>query len=228
MTLEKLGIEIIWFDSLGAKSSSISITTSRGLVVVDPGAAKMQPSYPLPLQEKLRIRSQAVEEIMYRVEKSTAIIVTHYHYDHHVLPSDRDVKNPRLFLGKLWILKNPNMYINESQWHRARKFINEMLNLIDGNLYESLLEKPQMHEFEDTAEILEEALSKDFGDYNTRRRELLAKGKKWFQTLAQKFWSREQWIREASLDKLSIVWGDGKTFHFGDAETDLKAPVSRG
>ncbi|HIP56967.1 MAG TPA: MBL fold metallo-hydrolase, partial [Ignisphaera aggregans] len=118
--LGSLGIDLIWFDSLGAKCSSIAITTSRGIVVIDPGVAEMQPSYPLPHHEKLRLREEALHKIESYVLKASIVIVTHYHYDHHVLPSDPMLWNKRLFQSKTLHLKNPNMYINESQWERAR------------------------------------------------------------------------------------------------------------
>ena len=108
--LELLGIKLLWFDSLGAKCSSISVSTSIGLVVIDPGAAEMQPSYPLPNDEKLRLRKRAIEIIEKEVLRSIAIIVTHYHYDHHVLPRDRDLSNKSLFQQRKLILKNPNCY----------------------------------------------------------------------------------------------------------------------
>ena len=70
-----------------------------------------------------------MNEVMRMLGKAFAAIITHYYYDHHTLPSDRDVSDSRFYLSKFWILKNPNIYINEGQWHRARKFIDELLKL---------------------------------------------------------------------------------------------------
>jgi len=40
-------VYLIWFDSMGAKSSCILVDTPDIKILVDPGAAAMQPSYPL-------------------------------------------------------------------------------------------------------------------------------------------------------------------------------------
>ncbi|MEM4298166.1 MAG: MBL fold metallo-hydrolase, partial [Nitrososphaerota archaeon] len=45
--------EPIYFDSLGAKSSSVWVKTPDVSILIDPGAAEMQPSYPMPWEEKL-------------------------------------------------------------------------------------------------------------------------------------------------------------------------------
>ncbi|GEM_PF-4365694 len=50
-------VELLWFDSLGAKSSSLRLRGRGCDVVVDPGAA-MQPSYPLPKDEKVRLKER--------------------------------------------------------------------------------------------------------------------------------------------------------------------------
>jgi predicted metallo-beta-lactamase superfamily hydrolase len=42
----KIKTRLIWFDSLGAKSSSVLIETPDLKLLIDPGASGMQPSYP--------------------------------------------------------------------------------------------------------------------------------------------------------------------------------------
>ncbi len=149
--LEELGIELLWFDSLGAKCSSIAIATSRGLVVIDPGVAEMQPSYPLPAHEKQRLRAEALNRIENYVSRASILIVTHYHYDHHVLPSDPMLSNKKLFQGKTLYLKNPNTYINESQWKRARLFISE-LDSLAGDSIDRYITEPKLGECRDPVE----------------------------------------------------------------------------
>ena len=86
--LEDLGIRLLWLDSMGAKSFSISVETSDGKVVIDPGAAAMQPSYPLPPEKKWELRRKALRTIESELVDAVAVIITHYHYDHHFPPGD--------------------------------------------------------------------------------------------------------------------------------------------
>jgi len=226
--LQELGVELIWFDSLGAKSASISVC--NGLIVIDPGAAEMQPSYPLPSDEKRRLRREAIERIESAGSRARVVIVTHYHYDHHVLPSDPDLRNPRaLYLGgKTLILKNPNKYINESQWGRARKFLEELFSLAGVDL-KSFLTPPLESDFEDPVNQLEIALSKDFGDYNARRRELLEKGREWFSRVS-KMWASQPWIREGVElpDGTRIAWGEGRVLELESCRVRILGPWFHG
>ena len=191
--LERAGVEIVWFDSMGAKSASILV---GGSLLVDPGAAAMQPSYPLPGEEKRRLRREAVNKIVEAASRAKAIIITHYHYDHHLRVNDPDLPEPGYIYLKprLIVAKNPNTYINESQWERARQLLGDLLGL-KGLRLDDYLTEPQETVFEDPVEELREALSKSFGDYDKRRRELLERGKRWFEKLA-KTWSRGPWLRE--------------------------------
>jgi len=225
--LSSLGIDLIWFDSLGAKCSSIAITTSYGIVVIDPGVAEMQPSYPLPHHEKLRLREEALHKIESYVLKASIVIVTHYHYDHHVLPSDPMLRNKRLFQSKTLYLKNPNMYINESQWERARLFVSQIDSLANSSIEKYLVE-PKMSECRDPVEELTIALSKDFGDYNERRNELLKKGREWFNKLC-KLWMQKPWIEEHALpDGTKIMWAEGRVLDLGDTEIAMLKPWFHG
>ncbi len=226
--LERTGIKLLWFDSLGAKCASIAIESSVGTIVVDPGAAEMQPSYPLPLTDKFELRRKAIKLIEKYLSSAIAVIVTHYHYDHHFLPTDADLDDEHVLLGKLLILKNPNKYINESQWGRARLFLAE-LTALTGDSLDNFLVKPQELNFDDPVEDLSIALSKDFGNYSSRRKELLAKGKKWFTKLINELWSKKSWVKELTLrDGTKIVWGDGKTFEFGDTVIQIIEPWFHG
>jgi len=226
--LEDLGIRLLWFDSLGAKSASIAIETSEGVVVIDPGASMMQPSYPLPPGEKARLRREALRTIEEWVSRASAVVITHYHYDHHYRPSHEDISRPDALFGKLLILKNPNKYINESQWKRARLFLSELLELV-GDSLENHLAPPQEDEFEDPVERLSSALSRDYGDYQKRRQEILAKGRRWFEKLATNLWSRQPWVKEIELrDGTKVVWGDGRRFEFGDTTLEILEPWFHG
>ena len=226
--LENLGVRLLWFDSLGAKCASVAVETSAGMVVIDPGAAEMQPSYPLPLIEKFELRRRAIKVIEKHLKSAIAVIITHYHYDHHFLPTDVDIDDEYVLLKKLLILKNPNKYINESQWDRARLFLSELLALV-GETLDSFLIEPQEVDFDDPTENLSIALSKDFGSYSGRRKELLAKGKKWFTKLVSEVWSKKPWVKELTLrDGTKVVWGDERTFEFGDTVIQVIGPWFHG
>ena len=228
LRLEKLGVRLLWFDSLGAKCAAVAVESSAGTILVDPGAAEMQPSYPLSLTEKFELRRRAIKLIEKYLKSAIAAVITHYHYDHHFLPSDPDLDDKRVLLGKILIIKNPNKYINESQWGRARLFLRE-LTALTGDALDNFIMEPQEVSFDDPTEDLNIALSKDFGSYSSRRRELLAKGKKWFTRLCRELWSKRPWVKELTLrDGTKIVWGDGRTFEFGDTVIQVLRPWFHG
>lgn len=228
--LDNLGIRLLWFDSMGAKSSSLAIETSKGLVVIDPGAAAMQPSYPLPDNVKKIYRGRALEVIINYFIKAKTIIVTHYHYDHHFLPYDEQVAlligNKNIFCGKHFVLKNPNKYINESQWRRARIYLEEILVRLGARLEDYLI-KPCETEFEDPVDNLGYAMSRDYGEYSFRRKELLIRGKKWFDKLCR-LWSTSQWIDEIIVGNTIIEWGEGKKLEYGDTVIEILEPWFHG
>jgi len=227
--LDEYGVKLLWFDSMGAKSSSLAISTPKGLIVIDPGAAAMQPSYPLSNQEKLALRAEAIRKIEEYVARAFAVVITHYHYDHHVRVGDPHLRvSPNPYSGKLIIMKNPNTYINASQWGRARELIRD-LALVSGVDFENLLAEPEARTFHDPVPHFEEAHGRDWGTYLKRREELLRKGKAWFSKLAEVVWGRGPWIREVKLpDGTRLTWGDGKSFSFGNVKVKVFPPWFHG
>ncbi|MET1101279.1 MAG: MBL fold metallo-hydrolase [Pyrodictiaceae archaeon] len=217
--LEEYGVTLIWFDSLGAKSSSIYHISG---IIVDPGAAAMQPSYPLPHEEKERLRREAIRRIEEFAYKANVIIITHYHYDHYARPWDPDVIDPaKMYLdGKIIIAKNPNYYINESQWKRSREFI-ESLARLAGLEAASIYEEPKNIDIHDPLDNLPYALSKDFGDYSRRRIELLEKGKKWFNKLSR-LWHSSRWVKNRlKIGSSTIILGDRGFYETGGVRIRL-------
>lgn len=225
--LEKHGVHLIWFDSLGAKSSSIAIETSKGVVVIDPGAAAMQPSYPLPEEEKIKLRARAKKEIYYWLSRAAVVIITHYHYDHHFIPGDPEFPERNPLAGKTIYAKNPNKYINESQWRRARIFLETLLSFY-GKKLEEYTTEPLEHEFSDPVEELRISMEKSFGGYG-RRRELLKRGREWFKKLARELWSKGRWVKEFRLsDGTAIYWGEQRTVDCGDTRIKILGPWFHG
>ncbi len=189
--LGRLGVRLVWYDSLGAKSACVAV---RG-VLIDPGAAAMQPSYPLPEAEKRRLRREAVRRVLEASSAAEAVVVTHYHYDHHLRPGDPDAGPATPYdRARLLVLKSPAAYINESQWGRARELVEALLRRrgLDPRDY---LEEPGGEEYPDPVDGLRTALSRSFGDYEPRRRELLRRGREWFRRLSSE-WARRPRFRE--------------------------------
>ena len=215
----------MWADSLGAKTMCMVVESSVGRILVDPGVAEMQPGYPLPPEEKYGIRDHVMGLILGELRGARAVFITHYHYDHFLAMHSHGV-DPAAYSGAEIIVKDPNRYINESQWERARLFAEELAQSlgVEGELYG----EPEAAEFEDPTERLNTALSRDFGDYNRRRAELLRRGREWFRKLAD-FWSRGRWVREVRLGGgTRLAFGDGRTFEFGDAIVRVVEPHFHG
>ena len=214
---------MLWFDSMGAKSSSVLIETPDLKILVDPGAAEMQPSYPLPSKEKKELREKALAVIKEAAQEADIIFISHYHYDHHTLPSEA----PEIYEGKkLWI-KDPNLWINQSQWKRARLFLNQLCQAFGGEVIEHALQPSEEIQIKDPLGGLPLALERDFGDYALRRDELLAKGRVWFEKLVSLWWS-EPWICPFALGKEEVLFADNKEFKVGSTTIRFSPPLFHG
>lgn len=221
-----IGLVLIWSDSMGAKSFSLALESSRGLILVDPGAAALQPGYPLPRDIKRRLRKMAVTIIKSFLSRARYIFITHYHHDHFMYATDPDLAWPDAYRGKKLIVKNPNMFINRSQWMRARTFIAGILQSIGRELEDHMVD-PWVSDFPDPLEGLEHVFRRDYGDYEERRRELLEKGRRWFDGLRE-LWVSGKWIGEVDDKEVRILFGDGRVFEFGDARIHVGEPWFHG
>ncbi len=216
-------IQLLWFDSMGAKSSSMLIETPDIKILVDPGAAEMQPSYPLSSEEKKNLRQKALAVIKEAAQEADIVFISHYHYDHHTLPSEA----AEIYEGKkLWI-KDPNLWINQSQWKRARLFLSQLCEIFGGRTIEQVSQLPKEMEIKDPLESLPLVLGKDFGDYKERRDELLAKGKAWFEKLVA-LWRSEPWICPFAFEKGSIFFADSQEFKIGSTTIRFSSPLFHG
>jgi len=211
--------EPIWFDSLGAKSSCTLVRTPDLAVLIDPGCAVMQPSYPLPEEEKLSLLEEAFGAIARAAAEADRIAITHYHYDHFLTI-------PEIYGEKPIWLKDPNRWINRSQWARAREFLAAVAEVRGGVL---LTREPRNDPTldEDPLEQLELARAKDFGDYQRRRAELLARGRERFLKL-KRFWLKGPWVGEEGLRELGIEFADGRLFKVGGTTVRFTAPLFHG
>jgi hypothetical protein len=223
----KLGdikIYLIWFDSMGAKSSSLFIETPDIKLLVDPGAAGMQPSYPLTNEEKSKLRESALHAITDYSATADIVFISHYHYDHHTLP----LEVPSLYKNKrLWI-KDPNQWINRSQWERARLFMEQLLGVVfKKNMEDFLINPPPTINYEKPTLHLKEAMSQDYGDYKQRKEELLKRGEKWFYQMVE-MWKKGPWVSEFSVGGNELIFIDGKKVKLGDTEIRFTPPLFHG
>jgi hypothetical protein len=207
---------------LGAKCSSILVETPDIKILVDPGAAGMQPSYPLSSREKERLRQCAMEKIMEAAKAADTIFISHYHYDHHTLPNK--LRDPgSLYSGKRIWAKSPNQSINYSQWKRARLFFEGLQTYIYKGKGEEIYTHPEELHLPSPLKTLISATSKDFGEYTKRREELLRKGEVWFKKMLG-IWRRGPWVRP--FGRVSFV--DGESFRIGNTKVRFTQPLFHG
>jgi|Deesub1362B_J571_1020462.scaffolds.fasta_scaffold00641_14 hypothetical protein len=219
----KINIELLWFDSLGAKSSSFIVETPEIKILIDPGAAIMQPSYPLSPLEKYQLRNKALKKIIESSRNVELIFISHYHYDHHTLPEEsyEIYKNK-----KLWI-KNPNFWINYSQWKRARKFLKQLFFLLENKELDNMSYNPKEIKFNSPEKNIPLALSKNYEDYKQRKDELLKQGKKWFKKMSR-IWRKEPWIKEFKGENIEVRFADAQILEFGFTQVKFTPPLFHG
>jgi hypothetical protein len=208
LSKEKLKFEPIWADSLGAKTSCTLVRTPDVSVLIDPGVAVMQPSFPVSWAKKFHWKVQAMRAIKRASKKADVIVISHYHYDHF---TDFDKK---LYAGKLLLTKNPNEYINDSQRKRAEHFFGNICKHFADEKLENLLQERERKKYGNPLEDIPHARKKDFGDYNSRRKELFKKGQKWFRNRVEK-WKSSKLIPELKFRNIEVKFAEGKEFKFG-------------
>ncbi|MDI6806923.1 MAG: MBL fold metallo-hydrolase [Candidatus Aenigmarchaeota archaeon] len=226
--MEKIFWKPIWFDSLGAKCSCCLVKTPDVAILIDPGAAEMQPSYPLSWPMKLKYLLQARRAMQKASEHVDIVVITHYHYDHHSLLDTPGMNATKLYKGKTLWIKDPNQYINASQWERARLFLDQLCRKFGKVELEKIQTKPRVKKFSDPMLKLPLARKKDWGNYAKRKKELLAKGRKWFESISQKYWSSKSWIPELKFNELEVKFADGKQIKIGKTLIKFSEPLFHG
>ncbi|MHA1208431.1 MAG: MBL fold metallo-hydrolase [Candidatus Freyarchaeota archaeon] len=211
----------VWFDSLGAKSSCTLVETPEVSVLIDPGIAVMQPSFPASMPQKLYWEAMGRREIKRASRKADVIVVSHYHYDHY-FPEDMSV-----YSGKLVLAKNPNEYINDSQRRRAERFYSKICKHFGKTNLEDVVKKPYTREYGNPLDDLPIAMHKDFGDYNERRKELLEKGLKWFRNRTTR-WGKNPEIPELEFESVKVKYPEGRKLRFGDTRLRFTKPLFHG
>lgn len=177
----------------------ILVRTPDISLLIDPGAAIMQPRYPAPDELKLYYLNLALQAIHNAAMEATHIVVTHYHYDH--FRPDR----PDLFQDKTLWIKDPNRWINRSQWERARAFLDALAKVEGFELDER---PPTEEDYPDPVEQLPLAAHAE------RREDLLRKWQKRFLNLV-KLWQKGPWVDESGFQG-RLAFADGSTFTIGE------------
>jgi hypothetical protein len=217
----ELTFEPVWFDSLGAKSSCTLVETPDVSVLIDPGAAVMQPSFPASWAKKLYWLARAELAIRRAARDANIVVISHYHYDHFT-DFDRG-----LYEGKLLLVKNPNEFINDSQRGRAEHFFDAICRAFGEVGLGSVLRGNERTSYGNPLGEIPLARDRDFGDYNRRRRELLERGLKWFQERVRR-WSSAKAIPEFRFGELEVRFPEGKEFRFGRTKLRFTPPMFHG
>jgi len=226
ITLGSIKVRLLFFDSLGAKCSSVLVETPDVSILIDPGAAGLQPSFPLPREEKIRLREEAFKRIRHYGRFSDIVVITHYHYDHHVHPS-RIGEMACLFRGKTLLVKDPNQWINRSQRSRALKFLSEIYRISGGNEpFEDLMEASRFKMTSDpferhpkTASLWRRSKGKKLKVYQAKKR--------WFEKIVES-WKQNKWVRSFEAGRTKILFADGREFVFGNTRIKFTFPLFHG
>ena len=218
-----LSFEPIWFDSMGAKSSCTLVKTPDVSIVIDPGIAAMQPSFPASKTKKLYWKKVAKRKIIKACRKADVIIISHYHHDHYIYDDFSIYEN------KLLLIKNPNEYINDTQRRRAEEFYEKLFTKYGKRGMELKKNRKGKNKasYPNPLDELQIAVSKNFGSYEKRREELLKKGMKWFYSKVRK-WREYEKIPDGKLDGIEIKYAEGKVINFGKTKIRFTKPLFHG
>jgi len=226
IVLGSIKVRLLFFDSLGAKCSSVLVETPDVSILIDPGAAGLQPSFPLPREEKARLREEAFKRIRRYGASSDIVVITHYHYDHHVHPS-RIEEMTCLFRDKILLVKDPNQWINKSQRSRAFKFLSEIYRISGGNKpFKDFMETSRFEMISDpferhpkTVALWERSKGKKLKVYQAKKR--------WFEKIVEN-WKRNKWVKSFEVGGTKILFADDREFIFGDTRIKFTFPLFHG
>ncbi|RJS93205.1 hypothetical protein CW705_01815 [Candidatus Bathyarchaeota archaeon] len=226
ITVGSIKVRLLFFDSLGAKCSSVLVNTPDVSILIDPGAAGLQPGFPLSSEEKALLREKAYERILRYGASSDVVVISHYHYDHHVHPS-RLEEMAGLFKRKTLLVKDPNHWINKSQRKRSLDFLSSLYRIFgEEESFEKVLsqsrfvmKKDLTEEYPKTSAIWQRAKGKKMMVYQAKLR--------WFEKIVES-WRKNKWIEDFKVGDTKVMLADGKSFTFGDTKICFSQPMFHG
>ncbi len=226
ITVGSIKVRLLFFDSLGAKCSSVLVNTPDVSILIDPGAAGLQPGFPLSSEEKALLREKACERILRYGASSDVVVISHYHYDHHVHPS-RLEEMAGLFKRKTLLVKDPNQWINKSQRKRSLDFLSSLYRIFgEEESFEKVLsqsrfvmKKDLTEEYPKTSAIWQRAKGKKMMVYQAKLR--------WFEKIVES-WRKNKWIEDFKVGDTKVMLADGKSFTFGDTKICFSQPMFHG
>ncbi|MFW5952705.1 MAG: MBL fold metallo-hydrolase [Candidatus Natronoplasma sp.] len=223
--MNQIDVTPIWSDSMGAKSTCVKVETSDTSIIIDPAAAVMQKTFPLETEIKYALLDKARGKIEKTSKDVDHVFISHYHYDHHFLPGTSNIDFDTVYLDKdIWI-KDPNEWINPSQWNRSRKFLQALLKThgickeIDQYGYE-----PDQKNYQDPLDQLPLLKEIEGGDYEQRRKELHEKWRKNFFKRTE-MWNEEKHVEEPLEN---VHYADGETIRVGRTTIRFTDPLFHG
>jgi len=118
----EMAVDLVAFDSMGARSMCTYIETKDVRITIDPAVALAEKRFNLgPHAKEVERMGQLAARVKRRAMGSDVIIVTHYHYDHHAAG---DAVPLDIYGGKTVLIKDPKNRINSSQGnYRAPLFL---------------------------------------------------------------------------------------------------------
>jgi predicted metallo-beta-lactamase superfamily hydrolase len=156
------------------------------------------------------------------------VVVSHYHHDHYCHLGVKSIDSASLYRGKQVFVKDPNQFINLSQWARAREFFGQLVKKFGhGMKLGEMLDPPANSDFADPEESMPLAMGRDYGDYQKRRNQIIRKGRRWFKNLCKE-WRSDSWIPEMKLDNTEFKFMDGSQVEFGNTLLRFSKPVFHG
>jgi hypothetical protein len=222
-----VNFEPLWFDSLGAKSSSVLVETPDVTILIDPGASGMQPGFPMSRVRKAFYRLRALRRISGAAHKAQVVVISHYHFDHFCRLDLKSIDPAALYRDKTVFVKDPNQFINFSQWARARLFFSQITKKFGETKLDEALQPATNSVFPNPEDSMPLALGKYYGSYQTRREEILDKGRKWFKSLSR-MWSSNPWIPQLRFNNTDFKFMDGTSVKLGNTVLRFTPPVFHG
>ncbi|MFQ6125167.1 MAG: MBL fold metallo-hydrolase [Candidatus Heimdallarchaeota archaeon] len=223
---DSIQVRLIYFDSMGAKCSSVLVSTPDVSILVDPGASVLQPSFPLSSKDKAMYCEEAYERICRFGVRADVIVITHYHYDHYPNPAFLDSMDA-VFREKTLLIKDPNQWINQSQNKRALEFLRGIYQEfgISGNFKEVLVDPHfQMQNDPYTSHPKTAAL---WRRAKGKKSEVFQAKQRWLDNSVRR-WQKRKWVPDFQLGDIKILLADGREVTFGQTKLQFSHPMFHG